>query len=173
MNWTMSKMEAKTPLFSCYAWFLLLFQSKNRGLPSILTPMWATRLPEPKQNARRDAIRSSSSSQEEEQPWTPPSWAMTPADRRHRKRRRPIKPRDCSGKGEGETYSIEAEGISLRAKRVSASFLRRFGSPVLALAIDSSRLALFFLLFISEERRGRTCVCMCCWVCLARESRLH
>lgn len=30
MDWTMSKMKTKTPVFSCYAWFLLLFQSKNR-----------------------------------------------------------------------------------------------------------------------------------------------
>ena len=66
---------------------------------------------------------------------------------------------DCSGRGRAETYPIAGRNF-LAGEASGRLFLRRFGSPLFVLAIDSScLLGLPFLLF------------MCCWVLSG--SRLH
>ena len=62
---------------------------------------------------------------------------------------------DCSGRGRAETYPIAGRNF-LAGEASGRLLLRRFGSPLFVLAIDSSWLA-FFAVY-SEERRGCTCV---------------
>ena len=72
MDWTISKMKKKRNYI--FQWLCLVptpVPIQEQRLPAILAPK-RVRLPEPKRNAKGEqrAIRSSSSRQEEEEPWT-------------------------------------------------------------------------------------------------------
>ena len=74
---------------------------------------------------------------------------------------------DCSGRGRAETYPIARRDF-LAGEASWRLLLRRFGSPLLVLAIDSSWLAFFCCLFWGEAG-----VYVCVWaagVCLACDS---
>ena len=137
---------------------------QEQRLPAILAPK-RVRLPEPKRNAKGEqrAIRISSSKQEEEEPWT-----QNHRSRQHNSRHR-RRSKMNSGRGKAETYPIARRDF-LAGEASWRLLLRRFGSPLLVLAIDSScLLGLPFLLFILR-RGGGVLVCMGCWICLARAS---
>lgn len=166
MDWITELWSTEKLLFFSryYAWFLLLFQSKNRDSPRFRYLGKGASLPEAKRNAngnreRLIAVHPDKTQRGRRSMNSPPSRPRT-AD---------TETADWSGRGEGETYSIAGRNLPCRRSERAPPFC-----VDLDLRSSCWRWILpswlsFFLLFILR-RGGGVRVCMGCLVCLARES---